>query len=293
MQTLDANLIDDAPPITPAEHTFDMHAPDSLTIRFGGDIRSWLMAGRTFLMQVAHPAVGAGVWEHSNFRNDPWSRLKEIDRSGQQFAFRGREASLQEGKRLRYLHRDIQGLDTRGRPYHSLQPHVYGWVNMVFLDSMITMNALYGTPLTRAQQEQLFQEWHQGGRHFGLKSRDLPAALDHYWDDYNHMIETELEYTPVVEHLLRSGAPPKPDALHHVPRSLWKAAWKPLGAVSRKLILSSLPPNYRQKIAQHHPWTDADERSMETFRRLVRATVPLLPERLRITAPARRAMCPF
>ena len=55
---------------------FDMHAPDSLSIRFYGDVRGWLMSGRTFLMQVAHPAVGAGVWEHSTFRQDPWHRLR-------------------------------------------------------------------------------------------------------------------------------------------------------------------------------------------------------------------------
>lgn len=278
---------------TAARATYDLHAPDSLTIRYGGDIRSWLVAGRTFLMQVAHPAVGAGVWEHSNFRNDPWSRLREIDRSGIQFAFSGRQASLEEGKRLRYLHRNIQGVDTRGRAYHALDPEVYGWVNMVFLDSTITMNAQYGTALTRAQQEQLFAEWHQGGRHFGLKERELPATLDAYWRDYNHMIEHELEYTPVVDYLLKGGAPPRPDLLHHLPKTVWKQAWKPLGAASRALILGSLPPAYRHKIAAHHPWTDEDERRLDRFRRLVRATVPRLPERIRISAPARRAMCPM
>jgi uncharacterized protein (DUF2236 family) len=271
---------------------FDMHAPDSLSIRFYGDVRGWLMSGRTFLMQVAHPAVGAGVWEHSTFRQDPWHRLREIDRSGRNFVLSGKEASLAEGARLRKLHRNIKGVDSRGRPYHSLEPHVYGWVHTVFLDSTVTMNALYGTPLTRAEQEQLFVEWRQGGRVFGLRDRDMPATLDDYWAHYEHMIETELECNAVVDHILTSGVPAEPPALRYMPRWLWRALSGPLGAASRKLILSSLPPSYRKKIADRHPWTDADERGMERFRRIVRATVPHLPAKLRYRAAARRAMCP-
>ena len=277
---------------TPRDEPFDMHAPDSLTIRTGGDIRSYLVAGRTFLMQVAHPAVGAGVWQFSNFRNDPWHRLRELDKSGNAFTFCGREASIEEGKRLRRLHKDIQGVDTRGRKYHSLDPAVYGWVHTVFLDSMVTMHKLYGTPLTRAEEEQLFIEWRQAGRMFGLKDKDMPESLDAYWAYYEHMIETELEYTEVVAFMLKDTTPPPPPLLAHLPAALWRQLWRPLGRMSRTLTLASLPPSYRRKIAAHQPWTEADERTQERFRAFVRSTVPLLPKRLRIIAPARAAMCP-
>jgi uncharacterized protein (DUF2236 family) len=276
----------------PAHEPFDMHAPDSLTIRTSGDVRSYLVAGRTFLMQVAHPAVGAGVWELSNFRNDPWHRLRELDKSGNAFAFSGREAAIEEGKRLRRLHKDIQGVDTRGRKYHSLDPLVYGWVHTVFLDTMVTMHKLYGTPLTRAEEEQLFIEWRQAGRLFGLKDKDMPESLDAYWAYYEHMIEHELEYTKVVDFMLRDTTPPRPPALARMPKALWKQTWKPLGKLSRSLTLASLPPSYRKKIAAHHPWTERDERSQERFRAFVRTVVPRLPERLRIIEPARAAMCP-
>lgn len=271
---------------------FDMHAPDSLTIRSSGDIRSYLMAGRTFLMQVAHPAVGAGVWEFSNFRNDPWHRLRELDRSGNNFVFSGKAASREEGLRLRRLHKDIQGVDTRGRKYHSLDPLVYGWVHTVFLDSIVTMHKLYGTPLTRAEEEQLFIEWRQGGRMFGLKDRDMPESLDAYWAYYNGMIENELEYTEVVRFMLANGTPPRPPALKKMPEAVWKQVWKPLGTLSRTLTIAALPPAYRAKISAEVPWTAADERRQERFRSVVRAVVPRLPERLRVTAPARAAACP-
>lgn len=277
---------------TQSEEPFDMHAPDSLTIRASGDIRSYLMTGRVFMMQVAHPAVGAGVWEHSQFRSDPWSRLREIDRSGVQFALSGRTASREEGKRLRYLHRDIQGVDSKGRKYHALDPAVYGWVHTVFLDSIVSMYRLYGTPLTRSQEEQLFIEWRQAGRMFGLKDREMPATLDDYWAYYAHMIETECEYNDVVAHMLKSPTPPRPPALARVPKWLWKQSWKPIGELSRWLTLATLPPAYRAKLAPHYAWTERDEAKHERFARIVRATVPRLPHRLQFTPTARRAMAP-
>lgn len=39
-----------------------------------GDIRGLLMLPAALTLQVAHPAVGAGVDEHSVFRTDPWGR---------------------------------------------------------------------------------------------------------------------------------------------------------------------------------------------------------------------------
>jgi uncharacterized protein (DUF2236 family) len=276
----------------PPSQTFDMHAPDSLTVRSAGDVLTYLMTGRTFVMQVAHPAVGAGVWEHSAFRQDPWRRLREIDQSGQQFALSGKEASRAEGARLRYLHRNISGVDSHGRHYHALEPHVYGWVHTVFLDSIVTMYRLYGTPLTRAQEEQLFVEWQQGGRMFGLKERDMPATLDAYWEHYAHMLATECEYNPAVAQLLGRDTPPKPPLLRRMPDALWPSVWKPLSAFSRQLTLFSLPPVFREKISAHHPWTEHDERRMQRFSKVVRKVAPLLPMQLRYTPKGRRAMCP-
>src|SRR4051794_22131132 len=49
--------------------------PDSVTWRISGDARILTTAGYALVLQVAHPTVGAGVAEHSNFREDPWGRL--------------------------------------------------------------------------------------------------------------------------------------------------------------------------------------------------------------------------
>jgi uncharacterized protein (DUF2236 family) len=268
----------------------DLHAPDSLTLRTASDLRMALMSGRMFVMQVAHPAVGAGVGELSRFREDPWSRLREIERSGQAFLFSGRAASLREGERLRRLHRHIEGIDHRGRPYNSLDPDVYGWVHAVFLDTTFAMHELYGDPLSPSDEERLFREWREGGRILGLRDEDLPRTLASYRAWYAETITTTLEHNDVVEQIVRSPTPPAPPWAARWPAGLWGASWKPLARASRFLTLGALPPAYREKIRDRHPWSDDDERSMRRFRAFVRALVPRLPEAIRHSAPGRRAM---
>ncbi len=263
-----------------------MHGPDSLTIRLAGDLRMALLGGRTFVMQVAHPAVGAGVNEFSAFRSDPWTRIEQITQSGIRYLYRGEAAGFEEGRRLRRIHQSIQGVDTRGRPYHSLDPDVYGWVHTIFFDSIVTGHALFGEALSRAQQERLFEEWRQGGRVFGLRDEDMPASVDEYWRFYADAIEHTLEYNPVMDWILRGEQVPKPPNLAWLPDALWARLWKPYGKLQRKLILGTLPPAFRAKIAPHQPWTEKDQRRFDRFARFVRRAVPRLPERWRMDPEA-------
>ena len=47
----------------------------SITWRRAADARIFVGAGYALMLQVAHPTVGAGVLEHSNYKADPWGRL--------------------------------------------------------------------------------------------------------------------------------------------------------------------------------------------------------------------------
>ncbi len=49
--------------------------PGSVAWRLSSDARIMSTAGYALMLQVAHPTVGAGVHEHSNFEADPWGRL--------------------------------------------------------------------------------------------------------------------------------------------------------------------------------------------------------------------------
>ena len=266
----------------------DIHAPESLTLKLGGDIRTGLLAGRTFLMQVAHPQVGAGVHQLSNFREDPWHRLREINKSGERFVMSGRAAGVEEGRRLREIHRNIQGVDGNGNRFHSLHPQVYGWVHTIFLDTDLTMCRLFGTPLTRREEERLFEDWREMGYLFGLRDQDMPATLDAYREYFDHMIETTLEYNEVVDSIL-TITPPRPETLGWLPPSLWSLFMGPTKHLHRLLTLSTLPPAYAEKIRPHAALTVKEEKQAQRLQGIIRTLAPRLPERLRYTRAAWRA----
>ena len=64
--------------------------PGGVLWSLAGDIRGLLMLPAALTLQVAHPAVGAGVDEHSVFRTDPWGRGERSLSSLQLWVYGGR-----------------------------------------------------------------------------------------------------------------------------------------------------------------------------------------------------------
>ncbi|MFC7303571.1 oxygenase MpaB family protein [Streptomyces monticola] len=237
-------------------------------------------------MQVAHPAVGAGVDEHSVFRTDPWGRGERSLRSVQLWVYGG-ESAAEEGRRLRALHKTIQGTDTRGRRYHALTPAYYAWVHATgFPVFQHTGKYLNRRPYTEAEERQLYAEWLQVGRILGIRDRDMPQTIEEFWPYYRKVLAEELDETEVVRELIAVDRPVPPPG-----RGLVRLAWPlllPLLARFRRFItIGLMPPDARTAIGL--PWSPAQERRLRRFGRVVRVLVPLLPERLRYLPLAREA----
>lgn len=160
-----------------------------------GDIRTLLTLPAALAMQVAHPAVGAGVDEFSDFRTDPWGRAERSLWSLQLWVYGG-DAAVEEGSRLRALHRGIEGTDTRGRHYRALAPHTYAWVHATGFPVFLRRRTYLGRPYTEAQQRQLYGEWLQVGRVLGIDDRDMPQTVEAFWPYYRRMLADEIEATP-------------------------------------------------------------------------------------------------
>ncbi|MFD4374231.1 oxygenase MpaB family protein [Streptomyces sp. NPDC058486] len=256
-----------------------------------GDVRALLMLPAALTMQVAHPAIGAGVDEHSVFRTDPWGRGERSLRSVQLWVYGGEEA-VAEGRRLRALHRDIQGTDAHGRRYHALTPAYYSWVHATGYPVYRHGLALLHRPLTEAQDRRLYAEWLQVGRILGIHDRDMPQTPEEFWPYYREVLAEELEATAVVRELLDPDAPvPAPDRgpllLRLALRPLWPLLRRPFQRIRAFLTIGLMPPDARAAIGLE--WTPEQERRLRRLARVVRAVVPVLPERLRYLPLARRA----
>ncbi|MFI9051459.1 oxygenase MpaB family protein [Streptomyces sp. NPDC053427] len=242
-------------------------------------------------MQVAHPAVGAGVDEHSVFRTDPWGRGERSLVSLQMWVYGGEEAA-EEGRRLRRLHRTVQGTDAHGRQYHALSPAYYAWVHATGYPVFRHAQRYLGRPFTEAQERQLYAEWLQVGRILGIHDRDMPQTIEEFWPYYRKVLDNELEETATVRELLAPERPmPVPDRgprpLLALLRLTWPWVYPRFARLRRFATVGLMPPDARRAIGLE--WTEEQERALRRFGRVVRAVVPLLPERVRYLPLARRA----
>ncbi|MER5952085.1 oxygenase MpaB family protein [Streptomyces sp. NPDC001904] len=251
-----------------------------------GDIRSLLALPAAFVLQVAHPAVGAGVDDHSVFRTDPWGRGTRSLTSVLLWVYGG-EAAAAEGRRLRRVHRDIRGTDPRGRRYHALTPAHYAWVHATGYPVSRRARRYFARPFTPEEDERFYAEWLMVGRILGIHDRDMPQTTEEFWPYYEQMLAREIGPNVVVAELTDAHraipAPPGPRVL----RLLWPLVRPALARTLRFLSIGLLPPDARAAIGL--PWSARQERRLRRWAVLVRWLAPRLPERLRYLPLARRA----
>lgn len=265
--------------------------PGGVLWSVAGDIRALLLLPAALILQVAHPAVGAGVDEYSVFRTDPWGRGARSLASVQLWVYGGDEA-VAEGRRLRRLHREIRGTDALGRPYRALAPDTYAWVHATGFPVYQHGLRLLSRPLTQQQERQLYGEWRQVGRVLGLREHDLPRTVEEFWPAFHRVLAEEIGPNQVVHDLLSVDLPvPPPDRgprlLRLTLRALWPLLLPPLLRLRRFLTVGYLPPEARAALGL--PWSDRQERRLRWFSTVLRLLVPALPERLRYLPRARRA----
>jgi uncharacterized protein (DUF2236 family) len=157
--------------------------PSDIEGLFGPDSEAWrlyreemllLGAGpRALLLQLAHPLVAAGVDEHSDFRADPWRRLKGTLRSYLTIVYGTATAARAEIRRLNGLHRSIAGAG-----YTARDPDLALWVHATLVDTTIAAYDAWLEPIPGDQRARYYAETLPIGRAFGVPADLLPPDLD-------------------------------------------------------------------------------------------------------------------
>lgn len=255
-----------------------MIGPGSATWRHATDWRMLLGSGRALVLQVAHPTVGAGVADHSDFRRRPWQRLRRSVDSLMVQAYGG-ERLYAEAKRLRNLHKHFTGVDSRGHRYTALDPEAYWWVHATLFEGTVNLHANFGPPLTLAEQRQLYEEWRWVGEVLGVDPGLMPATLAGFWAYFRHMVAEELVDNRSVRDVLGALSYPRPVRPPRVPDWAWRVAG-PVGArVITLATVGTLPAVLRDRLGLQ--WTDGDRRKFDVLKAAVRLGTPLVPPRLR------------
>jgi uncharacterized protein (DUF2236 family) len=164
-----------------------LFGPGSVVWRVHGDVTSMMVGGvGSLLLQMLHPAVLAGVWDHSNFRSDMHGRLRRTARFIATTTYASRHDAEAAIARVRKIHQQVEGTLPDGRPYSAMDPTLLTWVHvtetLLFLDAWIR----YSEPaMSRADQDRYFTEVAVVGR--GLGAENVPTTRVQTLDCVNRM----------------------------------------------------------------------------------------------------------
>jgi len=137
-----------------------LFGPDSITWRIHGDFPGMMAGGISALMlQTLHPAALAGVWDHSNFRQDLIGRLRRTTA----FVAGTSYAPTAEAERLiarvRGIHERVRGVTDDGQPYEANDPALLTWVHVTEVSSFLRGYLRYANPaLPRTLQDRYYAE---------------------------------------------------------------------------------------------------------------------------------------
>ena len=140
-----------------------MFGPKAVAWRVHGDVTSMMVGGiSSLLLQMLHPAVLAGVWDHSNFRTDMHGRLRRTARFIALTTYGGRAEAEAMMARVRHIHDRVGGTLPGGTPYAANDPALLAWVHVTEASSFLNAWRRYAEPgMSPADQDRYYAEMAQ------------------------------------------------------------------------------------------------------------------------------------
>jgi len=146
-----------------------LFGPHSVVWRVHGDVTGMMVGGVSgLLLQMLHPRVLAGVWDHSNFRADMLGRLRRTAKFIALTSYGGREEAEAAIARVRAIHTKVGGTLPDGTPYRADDPRLLAWVHVTETLSFLGGWVRYAEPgMPAADQNRYFAEMAQLGERLG------------------------------------------------------------------------------------------------------------------------------
>jgi uncharacterized protein (DUF2236 family) len=256
--------------------------PDSVTWQRVSDVRLNLVMVYALLLQVAHPTVGAGVHDYSDFEARPWTRLLRTLDYVTVLVYGG-QLAIPAGRQLRERHRRFQGIRADGRRYSALEPDAYAWVHATLINTYVLGHAHFGSPLTADETDRFYDEYRRLGQLVGVREGDLPGTWSGFCDYFERMTREELVATSAVDRVLAAipRVPPPPGV---GPELLWTAIRIPAAEAMRLGAVGPMSPELRHRLGIN--WGLRDEAAFRALGIGCRGLGPILPSRLKIAGPA-------
>ena len=266
--------------------------PGSITWKVNREMIVVAGWGRAILLQLAHPAVAAGVHDHSSFRGSLRSsiwRLHSTVGAMLSITFGETEEMIAAAGAINTIHDRVRGRvppprtrdgaterEAGGGEYSAHDPDLQRWVHATLLESIpLTYELLIG-PLTLSERDRYCSEAAIVEPLLGTPAGSLPrdwAQLEAYMREM--LAGGDILVTDNSRALAR--------AVLYPPN--WYAVWPAFRAI-QILTIGLLPPPIRE--AYGFEWRARDARAFAHWTKLLRTSLRLLPAFAREWPIARR-----
>lgn len=255
--------------------------PESVSWKINREVTVVAGWARAILLQLAHPAVAAGVHHHSGFRGSilaSFRRMRSTVRAMLALTFGNTDQMIAAAAGINAIHDRVRGTvrDGAAKTYSAHHSDLQRWVHATLLESIpLTYELLIG-PLTPRERDRYCSEATIMEPLLGMPPGWLPrdsAQLDTYMHEM--LTGGSLVVTDTSRALARAVLYPP----------YWYLAWPAFRPV-QLLAIGTLPPSIRREYG--FAWRARDERALARWTALLRWSLRLLPPVVREWPAARR-----
>ncbi len=155
-----------------------LFGPGSMAWRIDREVL--VLGGGTcaLLLQLAHPAVAAGVAEHSDFQADPFARLRRTLAATMAVVFGTRRQAEHAVARINAIHGAVRGtIPETGTGYDARDPRLLLWVHATLVDTALRIYDRFVAPLSVEEVETYHAEARRIAVLLGVPAGAVPDTL--------------------------------------------------------------------------------------------------------------------
>lgn len=153
------------------------------------------MLPRAVCLQMLHPSIATGIYQHSIHRERIWLHERRTVPASIEIA----ELARDMRPFIRFGHEHVRGEDHRGCKYHALNPDIFHFQHATWVETLVTLANLLDGPLEAKQHEQLYQECCDWYRRYGISTRPMPAHWPAFVEYFDEQCRTQLSVGPHFE----------------------------------------------------------------------------------------------
>jgi uncharacterized protein (DUF2236 family) len=128
------------------------------------------------ILELAEPAVRAGVWEHTSFRKDPLRRLRRTGLAAMISVYGARSVAEPMIARVVQMHSSIKGTTAAGIHYSASDPRLLTWVHATASFGFVEAYSRYVGALSTLDLDAYYREGVAVSRMYGAEDAPRSSA---------------------------------------------------------------------------------------------------------------------